>query len=67
LVKKTRVHFKDLFRNAKNKVEVITTFLALLELIRVKEILVMQSKVFGDIVVQKNTELMHPTKKSEEE
>ncbi|MEE8359666.1 MAG: segregation/condensation protein A [Candidatus Omnitrophota bacterium] len=62
LVKRTRVHFTELFRNAKNKIEVITTFLALLELIRLKEILVMQPKVFGDIVVQKNTELIHPTK-----
>ncbi|MFH1753577.1 MAG: segregation/condensation protein A [Candidatus Omnitrophota bacterium] len=65
LVKKTRVQFGELFRNAENKVEVITTFLALLELIRLKEIMVMQSKVFGDIVIQKNTELMHPPAKNE--
>ena len=67
LVKKTKVHFTELFRNVKNKIEIITTFLALLELIRLKEILVMQSKVFGDIVVQKNKELIHPIKKSEDE
>lgn len=61
LVKKQRLHFNELFRKQDNKIEVITTFLAILELIRLKEIVVKQSKVFGDIIVEKNKESMKPS------
>jgi segregation and condensation protein A len=67
LVKRPRIHFNELFRKLNNKAELITTFLAILELIRLKEVSVKQSKVFGDIVLEKNTELMHPIVKEEEE
>jgi segregation and condensation protein A len=60
------MYFSELFRNAANKVEVITTFLALLELIRLKEIVVKQSNVFGDIVIERNTELMQPIPKEQD-
>jgi len=66
LVKRTAMYFSELFRNAANKVEVITTFLALLELIRLKEIVVKQSNVFGDIVIERNTELMQPIPKEQD-
>lgn len=52
--------FVDLFKGAKNKFEVITMFLALLELIKMKELVVMQPSQFGDIEIIKNTEAIKP-------
>jgi len=54
LKKDTTVRFSRLFRSAKNKFEAITTFLAILELIRLKEILISQDKQFGEIEITKN-------------
>jgi len=53
--------FTDLFRKARNKVEVITIFLALLELIRLKEVVVVQSAPFAEIEIIKNAEAMKPS------
>ena len=49
----------------RGKIEVIATFLALLELIRLKEIVVKQSNVFGDIVIERNKELIQPIPKGQ--
>lgn len=46
-----RVTFSQLFETAKNKLEVITIFLALLELIRQRFVVARQGEVFGDILV----------------
>ncbi|MBU0759096.1 MAG: segregation/condensation protein A [Candidatus Omnitrophica bacterium] len=54
LVGKPVIFLSELFKNAKNKLEIITTFLAVLELIRLKEILVVQKEKFGDIEVIRN-------------
>jgi segregation and condensation protein A len=54
LVEKSVILISDLFRNAKNKLEIISTFLAVLELIRLKEILVVQKEKFGEIEVIRN-------------
>lgn len=62
LVKNETIKFKDLFKDAKNKSEIITTFLALLELIRLREVLVTQSRVFGNIKIERNKELMYKAK-----
>ncbi|MBC8358611.1 MAG: segregation/condensation protein A [Candidatus Aminicenantes bacterium] len=43
-----------LFRQAKNKLEIIATFLAVLELIRLKEITVRQKGLFGEIEIIRN-------------
>ena len=43
-----------LFEKAKNKMEIIATFLALLELIRLKEVIVVQKKLFGKIEITRN-------------
>jgi segregation and condensation protein A len=59
LVKKPVLNFNDLFKTD-NRTEIITTFLALLELIRLKEIIVKQSKVFGSIVIESNKESINP-------
>jgi len=54
LKEKTQTYFTNLFANMKNKMEVVCTFLALLELIRIKEAVVRQPKLFGPILVIKS-------------
>jgi len=60
LVKEPIVQFNDLFKSAKNRLEIITTFLAILELMRLKEIIVLQDKLFGNIKIERNKELINP-------
>lgn len=60
LVKNSVIYFTELFKKAKNKLEIITTFLALLELIRLKEVIIRQRQMFGDIEIIQNKELMEP-------
>lgn len=66
LVKSPVVYFLELFRKAKNKIQIITTFLALLELIRMKEVLVRQDRVFSDIKIIRNTQRIAPPNVKEE-
>lgn len=60
MVAKQSIFFLDLFKAAKNKREMITTFLAILELIRLKTILVKQSVTFGDIEIMRCAEEIKP-------
>ncbi|MFH1790661.1 MAG: segregation/condensation protein A [Candidatus Omnitrophota bacterium] len=60
LVEKPALVFSDLFKKAKNKLEAITIFLALLELIRLNEIKVIQKDAFGDIEIVRNVEPVAP-------
>lgn len=60
LVDKPRMFFAELFRSAKNKMEIITTFMAVLELIRLKEIIVAQVSPFGDIEILRHVEPIKP-------
>lgn len=48
--------FRNILTNAKNKTEVIVTFLALLELVKQRTIIVVQEKVFEDIVITRLTQ-----------
>jgi segregation and condensation protein A len=48
------VGLTELFAGAKNKLDMIVTFLAVLELIRLKEIVARQKEAFGDIDIVKN-------------
>jgi segregation and condensation protein A len=50
----------DLFSKAKNKMEIVATFLAILELIRLKEINIKQREVFGEIVIARNSNNIEP-------
>ena len=43
-----------LFAKAKNQIEMVVTFLAILELIRLKEIVIVQKELFGEIQVMRN-------------
>ncbi|MEI8176474.1 MAG: segregation/condensation protein A [Candidatus Omnitrophota bacterium] len=60
LTDRPKVFFSDLFRSAKNKFEVVTIFLAILELIRLKEIVAAQERAFSDIRIERNPEGIKP-------
>lgn len=60
LVDKKTLLFTDLFRAARTKFEVITTFLALLELIKIREVVVLQAMPFGEIEIIRNVEAISP-------
>lgn len=45
--------FQELFRESSSRMEIIATFLALLELIRLKKLKVLQSENFGNILIQR--------------
>jgi len=49
LKKAKKITFSSLFSNAKSRQEMVVTFMALLELIRLKEIIIKQSSHFGEI------------------
>jgi segregation and condensation protein A len=49
-----------LFKKAKNKFEIIATFLSILELIRLKEIKIRQKKLFGEIEIIRNKNNITP-------
>ena len=57
LVVKDKVRFSELFENSSTRNEVITTFMALLEMLKLQEIKVTQSDVFGDIEIIKAEEV----------
>jgi segregation and condensation protein A len=61
LVERPKIFFTELFKVAKNKREIVTTFLALLELIRIKEIVIIQVAPFAEIEILRNAESMRPT------
>lgn len=46
----------NLFERAKNKLEIVVTFLAILELIRLKEIIIVQREQFGQVEIMRNQE-----------
>lgn len=54
LVENPILHLAELFKKAKNKSEIIATFLAVLELIRLKEIIVVQKQSFSGIEIIRN-------------
>lgn len=56
LVKEPVIYFSRLFEKAKNRFEIVAIFLAVLELIRVQEIVVRQKKLFEEIEILRNTD-----------
>ncbi|MFT4176148.1 MAG: segregation/condensation protein A [Luteolibacter sp.] len=52
--------FEDLFESASTKAEVIVTFLAVLELMKLNQFIVRQNELLGSIVVERRT-VNHPT------
>ena len=51
---KTNFSFYSLFKEKKDKTEVVVSFLAMLELVKQKEIEVYQGEMFGDLSINKN-------------
>lgn len=56
LVKKQKLYLTELFGKAKNKFEIIAIFLSILELIRLKEVIIVQKGIFDDILIMRNKE-----------
>jgi len=54
------VRISELFNKSKNKLEVIVTFLAVLELIRMKEVIAYQKEHFDEIEISRNKENIIP-------
>lgn len=60
LLTSPHARLSELFRQAKNKMEIIVIFLSILELIRLKEILARQKELFGEIEISRNRENILP-------
>ncbi|MCX5705277.1 MAG: segregation/condensation protein A [Candidatus Omnitrophica bacterium] len=56
----------DLFAKAKNKLEIVVTFLAVLELIRMKEAVIFQREKFAEIEISRNKDNIIPYEKPDE-
>ena len=65
LLDKPAVRLNALFEKARNKLEIIVTFLAVLELIRLKEVRALQQGPFADIEIMRNTDNMVPVEGEE--
>lgn len=55
ILSRATVNFHLLLKTAKTKIEVIVTFLALLELVKQRNVVVVQEKLFEDIIVKPAT------------
>jgi len=55
-----------MFKKCRNKSEMVVTFLAVLELIRLREIKIIQKEVFGEIEILRNKENILPKDDEEE-
>ena len=60
LVNEPKIYFSKLFAQAKSKLEIVVTFLAILELMRLKEILVIQEGPFAEMEIIKNPGRIKP-------
>ncbi len=60
LMDQASVLLSELFGQCKSKMEIIVTFMAILELIRLKEIVILQKQLFGEIELQRNKENAQP-------
>jgi segregation and condensation protein A len=51
LSRRPQIRFSELFQNASSRTEIVVTFLALLELIRLKQVAAVQPEAFGEIEI----------------
>jgi len=54
LIERIKVSFNKVMEQAKNKTEIIVSFLAVLEMMRQKEIVLKQDGLFNDIIIKKS-------------
>ncbi|MBN2830947.1 MAG: segregation/condensation protein A [Candidatus Omnitrophica bacterium] len=66
LLVKSKVKLSELFAKSKNKMDIIVTFLTVLELIRIKEIVARQDQLFEDIEILRNKENIIPYERRDE-
>lgn len=66
LLDESKVSLSQLFRKARSKIEMVVTFLAILELIRLKEIKAVQKRTFEDIEILRNKDNMVPIDTAED-
>lgn len=66
LARTPKIYFSSIFERARTKVEAITIFLAILELIRLKEVLATQDKQFGEIEISRNEKMIQPVEGSQD-
>ncbi|HLF18064.1 MAG TPA: segregation/condensation protein A [Candidatus Omnitrophota bacterium] len=67
LLEASSLALNDLFKKCRSRTEVVVTFLAILELIRLQEIKVIQQEVFGPIEILRNRENILPKDSSDPE
>lgn len=58
LLTKNKVSLADFFQNVKNKLEIVVIFLAILELIKLREIAAVQEELFGSILIMRRENLV---------
>jgi len=51
---KDKISLQELFASAKNKQEIVVTFLAILELMKLEEIVAVQEELFGEILITRS-------------
>jgi segregation and condensation protein A len=66
LLLRPAVRISELFNQSKNKLEIVVTFLAILELVRMKEIVARQTELFQDIEIMRNKENIIPYERRHE-
>jgi len=67
LLVETDVKLSGLFNKAKDKLEIIVIFLAILELAKMKEIVAHQDSAFEDIIISRNKENIIPYERRDQE
>lgn len=60
LLVESEIRLSQLFAKAKSKIEIVVTFLAILELAKMREVKAMQSEAFQDIFITRNKENIAP-------
>ena len=65
LLEHSSVNLQDLFGQCRHKLEIIVTFLAVLELIRLKELVAVQKGLFGEIEIMRNQQNIVPIGENE--
>lgn len=63
LLEQSRIKLHDLFQKTRHKIEIIVVFLAVLELVRLNEIIAIQKGLFGEIEIMRNQQNITPIEK----
>lgn len=58
LLVKEKISLEELFSSAKSKLEIVVTFLAILELIKLREIAAIQEELFGSILIVRGDSIL---------